>query len=170
MAIIQRKNIIMLDKMSIHVLVCKVGCKHMFCYLNFCCYFEGNGQNHIHFQFIQGLKNNMAWHFLTITALCSKLEFVYPPCCQVKEQMLFNAWTSQKLFKSNPRVNHPTHLKDCTHACLKFGKTSHPAVEIYLPELLRNGTEQSCKKWSSALWSNAIHSGKKNLSHLIFFS
>ena len=92
--------------------------KHMFCYLNFCCYFEANGQNHIHFQLIHVLKNSMAWYFLTITAPSSKLEFVYPPCCRVKEQMPVNAWTSQRLFKSNPQVNHRTHLKDCTPAYL----------------------------------------------------
>ena len=57
----------------------KEDAKHMFCYLNFCCYFEANGQNHIHFQLIQVLKNSMAWYFLTITApSSSKLEFVYP--------------------------------------------------------------------------------------------
>ena len=70
-----------------------------------------------------------AWYFLTITAPSSKLEFVYPPCFRVKEQMPVNAWTSQRLFKSNPQVNHRTHLKDCTPSCLKFGETSHPAVE-----------------------------------------
>ena len=139
----------------------------MFWYLNFCCYFEANGQNHIHFQLIQVLKNSMAWHFLTITAPSSKLEFVYPPCCRVEEQMLFNAWTSQRLFKSNPQVNHRTHLKDCSPTCLKFGKTSHPTVEeMYLTELLKNGTEHSCKKWRSAFWLNTMHSGKKTSDEL----
>ena len=47
-----------------------------------------NGQNHIHFWLIQVLKNSMAWHFLTFTSPSSKLEFVYPPCCGVEEQML----------------------------------------------------------------------------------
>ena len=112
--------------------------------LNFCCYFETNGQNHIHFQLIQVLKNSMAWYFLTITApSSSKLESVYPLCCRVKEQMTFNAWTSQRLFKSNPEVNHRTHLKDCTPACLKFGKTSHPAVE--------NLSHRTAQKWHRAL-------------------
>ena len=60
----------------------------MFCYLDFRCYFEDNGQNHIHFRLIQVLKNSMAWHFLTFTSPSSKLEFVYPPCCGVEEQML----------------------------------------------------------------------------------
>ena len=31
-----------------------------FCYLDFRCYFEANGQNHIHFRLIQVLKNSMA--------------------------------------------------------------------------------------------------------------
>ena len=92
----------------------------MFCYLNFCCYFEANGQNHIHFQLIQVLKKSMAWYFLTITAPSSKLEFVYHPCYWVKEQMLFNAGMSQRLFKSNPQVNHRTHLKDCTPGVLNL--------------------------------------------------
>ena len=116
----------------------------MFCYLNFCCYFEANGQNHIHFQLIHVLKNSMAWYFLTITAPSSKLEFVYPLCCRVEEQMPFNAWTSQRLFKSNLQVNHRTHLKDCTPACLKFGKTSHPAVE--------NLSHRTAQKWHWALF------------------
>ena len=93
----------------------------MFCYLNFCCYFEANGQNHIHFQLIQVLKNSMALYFLTF---------------QVEEQMLFNAWTSQRPFKSNPQVN-----QDCTPARLKFGKTSLPAVEN-----LSHRTAQKCHR------------------------
>ena len=32
----------------------------MFSYLDFCCYFEANGQNHIHFRPIQVLR--IAWH------------------------------------------------------------------------------------------------------------
>ena len=62
--------------------------QNMFCYLDFCCYFEANGQNHIHFRLIQVLKNSMAWHFLTFTSPSSKLEFVYSPCCGAEEQML----------------------------------------------------------------------------------
>ena len=45
-------------------------------------------KNHIHFRLIQVLKNSIAWHFLTFTSPSSKLEFVYPPCCGVEEQML----------------------------------------------------------------------------------
>ena len=33
-------------------------------------------------------KNSLAWHFVTFTSPSSKLEFVYPPCCGVEEQML----------------------------------------------------------------------------------
>ena len=64
----------------------------MFCYLDFRCYFETNGQNHIHFRLMQVLKNNMAWHFVTFTSPSSKLEFVYPPCCGVEKQMLIFSW------------------------------------------------------------------------------
>ena len=60
----------------------------MFCYLDFRCYFEANGQNHIHFRLIQVLNNSMASHFLTFTSPSSKLEFVYPSCCGVEEQLL----------------------------------------------------------------------------------
>ena len=138
----------------------------MFCYLNFCCYFEANGQNHIHFQLIQVLKKSMAWYFLTITAPSSKLEFVYPPCCRVEEQMPFNAWTSQRLFKSNPQVNHRTHLKDCTPGVLNLVRPLTPLKKIYLTELLKNGTEHSRKKWHSALWLKAMHSSKKTSDEL----
>ena len=57
-------------------------------YLDFRCYFEANGQNYIHFPLIQVLKNRRTWHFLTFTSPSSKLEFVYPPCSWVEEQML----------------------------------------------------------------------------------
>ena len=58
-------------------------------YLDFRCYFEANGQNHIHFWLIQVLKNIMTWYFLTFWSLSSKLELVYPPwSCGVEEQML----------------------------------------------------------------------------------
>ena len=63
--------------------------QNMFCYLDFRCYFEANGQNHIHFWLIQVLKNSMTWYFLTFRSLSSKLEFVYPQwSCGVEEQML----------------------------------------------------------------------------------
>ena len=38
----------------------KLDTKHMFCYLDFGCYFEANGQNHIHFRLIQFIKNSTA--------------------------------------------------------------------------------------------------------------
>ena len=60
----------------------------MFCYLDFRCYFEANGQNHIRFRLIEVLKNSMACHFVAFTSPSSKLEFVYPPCCKVEVQML----------------------------------------------------------------------------------
>ena len=48
-------------------------------FLDFRCYFEANGQNHIHFRLIQVLRNSMASQFLTFRSLSTKLEFVYPP-------------------------------------------------------------------------------------------
>ena len=113
----------------------KKDAKHMFCYLDFRCYFEANGQNHIHFRLMQVLKNSMAWHFLTFTSPPSKLEFVNPPCCGVEEQMLisvlvkFNAWASQRLLKLNPIPKITIVLIWKTPACLKFGKTSNRPVE-----------------------------------------
>ena len=38
--------------------------------------------------------------------------------------------------------------------------------KIYPTELLKNGTEHSYKKWRSALWLNAMHSGKKTSDEL----
>ena len=54
MAVNEWKNIIMLNKTPIQVLVCKVGL------LDFHCYVQANGQNHIHFWLIQVLR--IAWH------------------------------------------------------------------------------------------------------------
>ena len=61
----------------------------------------------------------IAWHFLTFISPSSKLEFVYPPCCGVEEQMLIfsSGLTPGRVkktleLKSNPQVNHRTHLKD----------------------------------------------------------
>ena len=34
--------------------------QNMFCYLDFRCYFEENGQNYIHFRLTQFLKNSIA--------------------------------------------------------------------------------------------------------------
>ena len=46
-------------------------------------------------------------------------------------------------FNPIPQVNHRTHLKDCTPVCLKFGKTSHLAVE--------NLSRRTAQKWHRAL-------------------
>ena len=96
--------------------------QNMFCYLDFRCYFEANGQNHIHFRLIQFLKNSIEWHFLTFTSPSSKLEFVYPPCCGIEEQIIEMIIFSSSLtpgrvkgswiLKSTPQVNHRIHLKD----------------------------------------------------------
>ena len=107
MAMNERKNVIMFFKTPIHVLVCKVGHKHMFCYLDFRGYFEANGQNHIHFRLKQFLKNSTAWHFFTFTSPSSKLEFVYPPVLRSRRAnahllVRFNTWTSQRLLNWNP--------------------------------------------------------------------
>ena len=95
--------------------------QNMFCYVDFCCYFVANGQNHIHFRLIQVLKNSMAWHFLTFTSPSSKLEFVYPPCCGVEEQ--------KRLLNWNPIPKLTIVLIWKTPVCLKFVKTSNCAVE-----------------------------------------
>ena len=85
------------------------------------------------------LKNSMAWHFLTFTSLSSKLEFVYPPCCGVEEQMLIFSSGLTCLDKSNALELIEIHIPKLTivliwktPACLKFGKTSKRAVENLL--------------------------------------
>ena len=137
----------------------------MFCYLDLRCYFEANGQNHIHFQLIQVLKNSMAWHFLTFTSPSSKLEFVYPPCCGVEEQMLiFSSSLTPGRVKGfwNPIPKITIVLIWKTPACLKFGKISNRAVgsnDVYI--WVVRGAMHSGKKYRSALWLNAMHCGKK---------
>ena len=81
----------------------------MFCYLDFRCYIEANGQIHIHFRLIQFLKNSTAWHFLTFTSPSSKLEFVYPPCCGVEEQMLIfsGSFKNEALENEARSTKHP---------------------------------------------------------------
>ena len=104
----------------------------MFSYFHFCSYFKANGQNHIHFRLIQVLKNSIAWHFLTFTSPSSKLEFVYPPCCGVEEQMLIfsSSLTPGRVKGSwNPIPKLTIVLIWKTPSCLKFGKTSNHAVE-----------------------------------------
>ena len=93
----------------------------LFCYLDFRCSFEANDQNHIHFCLIQVLKNGMALHFVTFRSpVQANQNSVYIPRDLAAEskskrsssRVKFNAWTSQRLLKSNPQVNHRTHLKD----------------------------------------------------------
>ena len=118
----------------------------MFCYLDLRCYFEANGQNHIHFRLIQVLKNSMAWHFLTFTSPSSKLEFVYPPCCGVEEQMLiFSSSLTPGRVKGfwNPIPKITIVLIWKTPACLKFGKISNRAVEN-LPQRNSESGQQRC--------------------------
>ena len=113
--------------------------KHVSSYLDFRCYFEANGPNHIHFRLIQVLKNSMAWHFLTFRSLSCKPEFVYmyPPwSCGIEEQMLIFS-SSLTLGRVNRRVEgswNPIPKSTIvliwkTPASLKFGKTSNRAVE-----------------------------------------
>ena len=78
----------------------------------------------------------MTFSHFNFTSPSSKLEFVYPPCCGVEEQMLIssvsllNAWTSQRLLNWNPIPKLAIVLIWKTPpACLKFGKTSNRAVE-----------------------------------------
>ena len=129
----------------------------------------------------------IAWHFLTFTSPSCKLEFVYPLCCTVEEQMhahlliKFNAWMSQRLMNCNPIPKLTIVLIWRTPACLKFGKTSNRAVESLLQtkqrmmhalsptELPRvfiwvvRGAMHSGKRERSALWLNAK---VMNSSHL----
>ena len=127
------KNIIMVFKMPIHVLVCKVGRKNMFCHLDFR-YFEGNGQNHIHFRLIQVIENSIAWHFLTFTSPSSKLELCISPMLRSRRAnahllVKFNARTSQRLLNWNPIPKLTIVHIWKTPACLKFCKTSNRTVE-----------------------------------------
>ena len=85
-----------------------------------------NGQNHIHFWFIQVLKNSMTWNLRTFRpfrSLSSKLEFVYSVFPRYLEKSKRKCSSSRQ---SNPKVNHGTHLKD---SC----KTSNGDVK-HLPQ------------------------------------
>ena len=112
----------------------KYDAKHMFSYLDFRCYFEANGQNHIQFWLIQVLKNTMAWDYLTFRSLSSKLEFVYPQwSCGIEEQMLiFSSRLTPGGVKGslNPIPKLAIVLIWKTPSCLKFGKTSNSAAQI----------------------------------------
>ena len=149
----------------------------MFCYLYFPYgYFEANGQNHIYFRLIQVLKSSMAWHFLTFTSPSSKLEFVYPPCCGVEEQMLIfsSGLTPGRVKGSWIEIQSPSYASYSSYwktpVCLKFGKICNRAVE----NLLRRTDSESGQRtmrtspclylscsWRNALWLNAMHCGKK---------
>ena len=79
---------------------------------DFRCYFEVNGQNHIHFWLIQVLKNSMTRYLLTFRpfrSLSSKLKFVYNVSRRYLEKSKRKCPSSRQ---SNPEVNHGTHLKD----------------------------------------------------------
>ena len=140
----------------------------MFCYLDFRCYFEANGQNHIHFRLIQFLKNSIAWHFLTFTSPSSKLEFVYPPCCGVEEKMLIfssvNTWTSQKrLLNWNPIPKLTIVLIWKTPACCRKFATKK-TLSLSSERSTLSPTELPrvyISAWRNALWLNAMHCGKK---------
>ena len=59
-----------------------------------------------------------------------------------------NAWTSQRLLKSIPEVDHRTHLRPLliwkTPSCLKFGKTSNRAVENLPQRKLLSLSSERC--------------------------
>ena len=84
-------------------LISEVGCKTCFH-----CYFEANGQNHVHFWLIQVLKSGIAWHFLTFRPLSSQLEFVYRPWSWgVEEKMLiFSSSSMSGVSSPQVEVNH----------------------------------------------------------------
>ena len=98
----------------------KYDAKHMFSYLDFRCYFEANGQNHIHFWLIQVLKNSMTWYFLTFRPLSSKLEFVYSVSPVIRRE------NAHLLVNPIPKLTIVLIWK--TPPCLNFGKTSSRAV------------------------------------------
>ena len=98
--------------------------QNMFSYLDFRCYFEANGQNHIHFWLIQVLKNSMTWYFLTFRPLSSKLEFVYSVSLVILRSRRENA---HLLINTILKLTIVLIWK--TPPCLKFGKTSNRAVK-----------------------------------------
>ena len=102
----------------------KYDAKHMFSYLDFRCYFEATGQNHIHFWLIQVLKNSMTWYFLTFRPLSSKPEFVH----SVSPVILWSRRENAHLLV-NPIPKLTIVLIWKTPPCLKFGKTSNRAVK-----------------------------------------
>ena len=136
--------------------------KNMFCYLDFRCYFETNGQNHIHFRLIQVLKNSIAWHFLTYTSPSSKVEFVYLRVAESKNKCSSprQVLTPGRVKGSwNPIPKLTIVLIWKTPGCLKFGKTSNRESEQRtMPTLsAKNFTELPC----DFIWvvRGAMHSG-----------
>ena len=107
----------------------------MFCYLDYRCYFGANGQNHIHFWFIQVLENSMAWHFLPFISPSSKVEFVYSPCCRRSKSKCSSsrqviAWTSQRLLNSEIQsLSKPSYSSQRLLRVLHLVKTSIRVVE-----------------------------------------
>ena len=85
-------------------------------------------------------------------------------CSSSRKVYKFNAWTSQRLLKSNPSktssraVENLLQRKLCVSSerCT-LSPTGLPRVFIWVVRRAMN----SGKKWRSALWLNAMHSGKK---------
>ena len=142
-----------------------------------------HGQNHFHFRFIQVLKNSMVWHFFHFHITFQQAGICVSPMLRSRRAnahllVKFNAWTSQRLINWNPIPKLTIVLSWKTPACLKFGKTSNRAVEN-LPHRKRRtmhvlttqlprvfvwvvcGVMHCGKMELSALWLNAMHSGKK---------
>ena len=69
-------------------------------------------------------KNSIGRHFLTFTSPSSKLEFVYPPCCGLEEQLMYS---SERLLR-----------------VLKFGKTSNRAVKNLPQRKLLSLSSERC--------------------------
>ena len=111
----------------------KYDAKHMFSYLDFRCYFEANGQNHIHFWLIQVLKNSMAWYFLTFRPLPSKLESVYSVSPVILRSRRENA---HLLVNPFPKLTIVLIWKTRAPPCLRCGKTSNRAVKNLLQRKL----------------------------------
>ena len=92
----------------------------MFSYLDFCCYFEANGQNRTIFCMpIQVLKNSI-WHdiFSLSDHFPASWNLHIPRDLPETEEQLLIFSSSltpgrvKRLLKSNPQVNHRIHLKD----------------------------------------------------------
>ena len=87
MAMNERKNIIMLFKTPMNVLVWKVGHKTYVLLSRFrSVYFEANGQNHSILGSYKFLR--IAWHDIFSLSHNLLASWNYPPCCGVEEQML----------------------------------------------------------------------------------